>query len=111
MGDEWQWDAGDENSREEEEWGGKNRKNKKRVKPDWECLPRVVRVTLNYKWSHFPSQNTQPQYNIQGAFPLAGQFTAPHGLAIATNLCLLPSFFSVHLPIFSGPGVKDFANS
>lgn len=66
--------------------GGKNRRNKKRVKPDWECLPRVVRVTLNYKWSHFPSQNTQPQYNTQGAFPLAGQFTAPHGWAVASNL-------------------------
>lgn len=96
--------------KKEEEWGRKNWRNRKRVKPDWECLPRVVLVTLNYKWS-LTFQAKTHNHNIIPMMHFHWQATLHSlGLALATNLCPLPSFSSVHLPIFSAPGVKDFAN-
>lgn len=96
--------------KQEEEWGRKNWRNRKRVKPDWECLPRVVLVTLNYKWS-LTFQAKKHNHNIIPMMHFNWQATLHSlGLALATNLCALPSFSSVHLPIFLAPGVKDFAN-
>lgn len=102
---------GEENGgKQEEESGRKNWRNRKRVKPDWECLPRVVLVTLNYKWS-LTFQAKTHNHNIIPMMHFHWQATLHSpGLALATNLCPLPSFSSAHLAIFLAPGVKDFAN-
>lgn len=60
---------------------------RKRIKPDWECLPGVVLVTLNYKWSltfraKAHNHNIIPMMHFQWqATPL------PSGLALTTDLC------------------------
>lgn len=99
---ERKWDAGEENGGKEEEWGKKNRRNGKRAKPDWECLPRVVLVTLNYKWS-LTFQAKRHNHNIIPMMHFHWQASLQSlGLALAINLCLLPSSLSIS-PSFRAP--------
>lgn len=73
----------------------KNRRKRKRVKPDWECLPRVLLVTLNYKWS-LTFQAKTHNHNIIPMMQFHWQATLlSPGLALATNLRPLLSFCSI----------------
>lgn len=84
--------------------GEKNRRKRKRVKPDWECLPRVVLVTLNYKWS-LTFQAKTHNHNIIPMMHVHWQATPlSPGIALATNLCPLLSFSSSPLSLsFQSP--------
>lgn len=92
------------NKRGRREERRKNRRKRKRVKPDWECLPRVVLVTLNYKWS-LTFQAKTHNHNIIPMMHFHWQATLlSPGLALATNLCLLLSFSSIPpSPSFQSP--------
>lgn len=82
----------------QEEW--KNSGRRKSIKPDWECLPRVVLVTLNYKCSlTFPAKTHNHNIIPMMHFHWQATLLFP-GLALTTNLCPLlslsftPSFHS-----------------
>lgn len=88
----------------------KNRQKRKRIKPDWECLPRVVLVTLNYKWS-LTFQAKAHSHNKIPMMHFHWQTTPLSlGLNFTTNLCPLLFFSSITFSVFSVPRVKDFTN-